>query len=121
MVSGSSGAELSSGTVITGSFGEGFFGKGTGAGAGVDPPPPPPHPHPPPPPPPLGGGVTTEENVANVVKCFVQMTRSAPTVIIHAQSPGRAFPIVWLSALQSVVISVKVPPVDWIKPALLLA
>jgi hypothetical protein len=57
---------------------------------GVDtlPYPPPPPPHPPPPPPPLLFVVAV--NVAKVVKCFVQITRSLPTFILHSVSVGRA-------------------------------
>ena len=57
----------------------------------VLPPPPPPPPPPPDDPPELPPLLfVTAENVAKVVKCFVQMMRSEPTVIIHSPSTGSA-------------------------------
>ncbi len=53
----------------------------------LTPPPPPLHP----PPPPL---FVVEVNIANVVKCFVQTTRSAPELILQSPSTERASPII---------------------------
>jgi len=80
----------------------------TGTTGVIDAPPPPPPHHPPQPPPPL---FVVAENVAKVVKCFVQIARSEPTVIMHSPSTGRASQTDWSLPVQSRVISVKSIPV----------